>query len=301
MPKIISLINQKGGVGKTTSCVNLASYLAALGKHVLIVDIDPQANATSGIGVNHEEVEAHMYHVLIGDVHPEAAIRHTSLFSCDIIPSNSDLAGAAVELVNLPNREFKLHEVIKNIVTPYDYILIDSPPSLGLLTVNGLVAADEVIIPVQCEYYALEGLGQLLKTVDLIREHLGKDVKVKGALLTMHDRRNRLSRMVEKEVRRHFPGYVFDTVIPRNVELAEAPSFGKTILQYEPTSRGARSYRRLAEEFLQMESQLDVLLPPMLEEGENQEVRIMNQEEDVIIPAEAGIQMTRMELSEDVA
>ena len=254
MPKIISLVNQKGGVGKTTSCVNLASYLAALGKRVLVVDIDPQANATSGIGVNHETLEAHMYHVLIGQAHPEAAIRHTSLFSCDLLPSAPDLAGAAIELVGMQSREFKLLEALRSIVTPYDYILIDSPPSLGLLTVNGLVAADEIIIPVQCEYYALEGLGQLLKTVDLVREHLGKDIKVKGALLTMYDRRNRLARLVEKEVRRNFPGYVFDTVIPRNVELAEAPSFGKTILQYEPASRGARSYRQLAEEFLRIDT-----------------------------------------------
>ena len=254
MTKIISLVNQKGGVGKTTSCVNLASYLAALGKRVLVVDIDPQANATSGIGISHESLEAHMYHVLIGEAHPEAAIRRTSLFSCDILPSAPDLAGAAIELVGMERREFKLHEALKNIVTPYDYILIDSPPSLGLLTVNGLVAADEIIIPVQCEYYALEGLGQLLKTVDLVREHLGKDIKVMGALLTMYDKRNRLARLVEKEVRRNFSGYVFDTVIPRNVELAEAPSFGKTILQYEPASRGARSYRQLAEEFLRIES-----------------------------------------------
>jgi chromosome partitioning protein len=253
MAKIISLINQKGGVGKTTSCVNLASYLAALGKRVLVVDIDPQANATSGLGIDHGNVEAHMYHVLLGNVHPEGAIKHTSVFSCDILPSAPDLAGAAVELVSIDNREFRLREALEQIITPYDYILIDSPPSLGLLTVNGLVAADEVIIPVQCEYYALEGLGQLLKTIDLIREHLGRDIKVKGALLTMHDRRNRLSRQVEKEVRRNFPGYVFDTVIPRNVELAEAPSFGKTILQYEPTCKGARSYRRLAEEFIRIE------------------------------------------------
>ena len=241
--------------------MNLASYLAALGKRVLVVDIDPQANATSGFGMSPEEHEAHMYHVLIGEAHPEGAIRHTSLFSCDLIPSAPDLAGAAIELVGLPQREFKLREALIQVITPYDYILIDSPPSLGLLTVNGLVAADEILIPVQCEYYALEGLGQLLKTVDLIREHLGRDVKVKGALLTMHDRRNRLARQVEKEVRRNFPGYVFDTVIPRNVELAEAPSFGKTILQYDPTSRGARSYRQLAEEFLRIDTIEEPAIP----------------------------------------
>ena len=257
MAKIISLINQKGGVGKTTSCVNLASYLAAFGKRVLVVDIDPQANATSGLGVNHRDLEAHMYHVLLGDAHPEYAILPTPLFGYDILPSAPDLAGAAIELIDFSNREFKLHEALRLIGTPYDYILIDSPPSLGLLTVNGLVAADEVIIPVQCEYYALEGLGQLLKTIDLVREHLGKDIKVKGALLTMHDRRVRLSRQVEKEVRRNFSGYVFDTVIPRNVELAEAPSFGKTILQYAPVSYGARAYRQLAEEFLKIDATID--------------------------------------------
>ena len=254
MAKIISLINQKGGVGKTTSCVNLASYLAAFGKRVLVVDIDPQANATSGLGINHGELEAHMYHVLLGNAHPEYAIRPTQLFGYDVLPSAPDLAGAAIELIDFSNREFKLHEALQLIGTPYDYILIDSPPSLGLLTVNGLVAADEVIIPVQCEYYALEGLGQLLKTIDLVREHLGKVIKVKGALLTMHDRRVRLARQVEKEVRRNFPGYVFDTIIPRNVELAEAPSFGKTILQYAPISYGARSYRQLAEEFLRIDA-----------------------------------------------
>ncbi|OGZ33512.1 MAG: chromosome partitioning protein ParA [Candidatus Portnoybacteria bacterium RIFCSPLOWO2_12_FULL_39_9] len=253
MAQIISICSQKGGVGKSTSAINLLSYLAAMGKYVLLVDLDPQANATSGVGVNPEKTPLSLYHSLIGGILPEEIIRKTELFGYDLMPSSPDLAGAHIELVSLPNREFQLYEILRRVRTNYDYILIDCPPSLGLLTVNGLVAADEVIIPVQCEYYALEGLGQLLKTIELVHENLGRHLKIKGALLTMYDRRQKLSRQVRKEVERNFPGYVFENIIPRCVKLAEAPSFGKTILQYDPHSKGARAYQRLAQEIIKLE------------------------------------------------
>lgn len=253
MAKIIAFVNQKGGVGKTTSAVNLAAYLAAMGKYILLVDLDPQANATAGLGFEPESLDRNLYHSLIGQLHPQELIKKTNLFGYELIPSASDLAGAAVELVPLPNREFRLWQLLNAIRTNYDYIIIDSPPSLGLLTINGLVAADELIIPVQSEYYALEGLGQLLKTVNLIQENLGKDLKIKGALLTMYDKRNKLAQQVAKEVRLHFPGYVFETTIPRCVKLGEAPSFGKTILQHDASSQGGKAYRQLAEEILKME------------------------------------------------
>jgi len=253
MAQIISLVNQKGGVGKSTTAINLSGYLAALGKYVLLVDIDPQANATSGIGLNSQDIPLNLYHSLIGGLLPEEIIRRTALFGCDILPAAPDLAGATVELVSQNNREFKLYELLRRIRTDYDYILVDCPPSLGLLTINGLVAADEVIIPVQCEYYALEGLGQLLRTIELVQENLNSPTKIRGALLTMYDRRNKLSRQVRKEMERNFNSYVFEAIIPRCVKLAEAPSFGQSILQYDPHSKGARAYRRLAQELLELE------------------------------------------------
>lgn len=256
MAKVISLCNQKGGVGKSTTALNLAAYLAALGKYVLLLDLDPQANATSGFGFNPHLLEKNVYHGLIGETSPEEVIKKTPLFGCELLPASPDLAGAAIELVNVPSREFRLREFLQKIRANYDYVLIDSPPSLGLLTINGLTAADEVLIPVQCEYYALEGLSQLLKTVGLVRENLGVDIRVMGAVLTMYDRRNTLCRQVEKEVRRNFPYYVFDAVIPRNVELAEAPSHGKTILQYQPNSKGARAYKQLAEEIIKLDEKV---------------------------------------------
>lgn len=259
MAKIISFINQKGGVGKTTSAVNLAGYLAALGKYVLLVDLDPQANATSGLGFEPESLEKSLYHGLIGQKEAQELVKKTNIFGYELIPASADLAGAAVELVPISDREFKLLNTLNTVRTNYDYIIIDSPPSLGLLTINGLVAADEVIIPVQTEYYALEGLGQLLRTIGLIQENLGKDLKIKGALLTMYDKRNKLSQQVAKEVRLHFPGYVFETLIPRCVRLGEAPSFGKTILQYDAASKGGKAYRQLAEELLKMEEDKKLL------------------------------------------
>ncbi len=253
MARIISLVNQKGGVSKTTSSINVCAYLAALGKYVLLVDIDPQGNASSGIGVNTQTIPVNLYHSLVGGLLPEEVIRQTGLFGFDVMPAAPDLAGASIELVGEDNREFKLYELLRRIRTNYDYILIDCPPSLGLLTVNGLVAADEVIIPVQCEYYALEGLGQLLRTIELVQENLDSPIKVKGALMTMYDRRNRLSRQVRKEMERNFEGHVFETIIPRCVKLAEAPSFGQSILQYNPHSKGAKAYKQLAQEIINLD------------------------------------------------
>ncbi len=257
MAKIISIVNQKGGTGKTTTATNLAAFLAAMGKYILLVDLDPQANATSGLGFEPEALDKNLYHALVDNVYPEDVIRKTNLFGYDLVPAGEDLAGAAIELVNMPEREFKLYNLLHRVRTNYDYIIIDCPPSLGLLTINGLTAADEIIVPVQCEYYALEGLGQLLKTVNLIQDNLGRDLRIKGALLTMYDKRNKLSRQVAKEIRLHFPGYVFEAVIPRCIRLAEAPSFGKTIFQYEPNSFGGSAYRQLAQEIIGLDKEIN--------------------------------------------
>ncbi|OGI16587.1 MAG: chromosome partitioning protein ParA [Candidatus Moranbacteria bacterium RIFCSPHIGHO2_02_FULL_40_12b] len=255
MAKIISLVNQKGGVGKTTSAINLAGYLAAAGKFVLLVDLDPQGNASSGLGIDTRNLEKNLYHAMIGEANPHELIIKTDDFGHDVLPASRDLAGAGIELVQIDNREFKLYDVLRQIRTHYDYIIIDSPPSLGLLTINGLVASDEVIIPVQAEYYALEGLSQLLDTIELVKQNLQPELKVMGALLTMFDKRNRLNRQVIREVRDHFPGFVFDSVIPRSVRLAEAPSFGKSILHFDAFSKGARAYKNLVREILEKEKE----------------------------------------------
>jgi chromosome partitioning protein len=252
MARIIGIVNAKGGVGKTTTANNLGAYLAAKGKYVLLVDLDPQANATAGLGIRLADDHLNLYHSLINDTEPEAIIRKSSLFGFDILPAAESLAGATVELVDLTDREFRLKRVLDKIRTNYDYILIDNPPSLGLLTVNGLVAAEQVLIPVQCEYYALEGLSQLIKTIDLIRNSLNPQLKILGVLLTMYDKRNKLSQEVVKEVRKNFPGRVFETIIPRAISLAEAPSFGKTILQFDKDSKAADAYNQLAEEILKL-------------------------------------------------
>ena len=249
MARVITICNAKGGVGKTTTTLNLSAYLAAMGKYVLMVDMDPQANATTGIGLDGNP-ELSVYHCIVNDQSPAGLIKKTAMFGFDVLPASQDLAGANVELVTMEERESRLKKVLNAVRGDYDYILIDCPPSLGLLTVNGLAAAEQVIIPVQCEYYALEGLSQLLKTVELVRQGLNPDLQVMGVLLTMYDKRNQLSNQVMNEVHRNFPGRVFDAVIPRTVSLAEAPSFGKTILQFDPNSKAARSYRQLAEEVI---------------------------------------------------
>lgn len=250
MARIISICNQKGGVGKTTTSINLAAYLAALGKYVLLVDLDSQANATVGLGVTVREEEGNIYHALINDQNAAGFLKKTSIFGFDILPSAQSLAGATVELVSMQDRETRLKKVLDSLRMNYDYILIDCPPSLGLLTVNALAASERVLIPVQCEYYALEGLGQLLNTIELVRGGLNTDLQVLGVLLTMYDKRNQLSNQVLNEVVKNFPGRVFEAVVPRTVSLAEAPSFGKTILQFDPGSKAAKAYKQLAEEII---------------------------------------------------
>ena len=243
-------MNQKGGVGKTTTAVNLASYLAHLGKRVLLVDLDPQANATSGMGIDYNNVPFGLYEVLMGPNSMHDVKQATNIPNLNIVPSSQNLAGANIELAGHPEREFRLHNELADLKYDFDYIIIDSPPSLGLLTINGLVASNEVLIPVQCEYYALEGLGQLLNTVNLIKEHIKSDINILGAVMTMYDERSKLTREVFDELYRYFPHKIFRTVIPRNSKLAEAPSFGKSILHFDPQGIGARAYLRLAREIL---------------------------------------------------
>ncbi len=251
MAKVISVVNQKGGVGKTTTAVNLAAGLAELGKFVLLVDLDPQANATSGLGVNHNELIKGLYHSLINEHSVHDVIVNSKHEGLRIVPATQDLAGANVELVNMDRREFKLDDILSQTKHAYDYIIIDCPPSLGILTLNGLVAADHILIPVQAEYYALEGLGQLLKTIDLVKENVKPELTVLGAVLTMFDSRNRLSEEVLHELYKYFPNNIFRSVIPRTVRLAEAPSYGKSIFHYEPSGKGAKAYERLAREFME--------------------------------------------------
>lgn len=253
MAKTIGFVNQKGGVGKTTSTINVARYLAELGKRVLLVDLDPQGNASSGLGINARAMNKNLYHAMVGGLPPQEIILQTETDNFHVIPAAQDLAGAEIEMVHLEGREYRLQNVLRQIKPYYDYILIDSPPSLGLLTINGLVASDEVVIPVQTEYYALEGLSQLLGTIELVRERLQPNLKICGALLTLFDRRNRLARQVVSEVRNHFPGPVFESVIPRSIRLAEAPSFGKSILDFDAFSKGARAYKAVAKEIISRE------------------------------------------------
>ncbi|PIR13305.1 chromosome partitioning protein ParA [Candidatus Falkowbacteria bacterium CG11_big_fil_rev_8_21_14_0_20_39_10] len=254
MGKIISIVNQKGGVGKTTTAVNLAAYLAHLGKQVLLVDIDPQANATSGIGIEHQKLEHGIYEALIGHKPVYEIIKRTLQNSFHIAPATLSLAGAGIELVNMEDREYRLANIIKQVKDEYDYIIIDGPPSLGLLTVNSLVAADEILIPIQSEYYALEGVGQLLETIGLVQHNLKPELGIMGAVITMFDKRNRLSSSVMNELYQYFPNRVFRSVIPRSVRLAEAPSFGRSILHYDPKSKGGRAYERLARELINLEN-----------------------------------------------
>ncbi|MGB9763317.1 MAG: ParA family protein [Minisyncoccia bacterium] len=250
MAKIIAICNQKGGVGKTTTTINLGSFLAYYGRKTLIVDFDPQANTTSGLGLDYTKLSKTIYQNLLFDIHPKETIIQTPIFGLDLFPASPHLIGAQVELNNFENKELKLKQLLNIIKDEYHYILIDLPPSLGILTINGLVAADYVLIPLQTEFFALDGLYQLLNTIDLIRRNLDEDLKILGAVLTLYDKRNRLDRLVVKNIIRHFPGYVFNAIIPRSVALAEAPSFGQSILQYNPRSEGARAYRQLAEEVI---------------------------------------------------
>lgn len=252
MAHIVSVVNQKGGVGKTTTSMNLAAYLAHCGKYVLLVDLDPQGNASSGFGHDITALPG-TYEALTDIEKTKHYIVSTAHAGLSILPGSANLAGAQVELVNEFNRERKLEQALLTVRNDYDYIIIDNPPSLGLLTINGLVASDSVLVPVQAEYYALEGLGQLMQTVNLVREHLKPDLNIMGAVITMFDPRTNLSNQVLQELYKHFPGKIFRSVIPRSVRLAEAPSFGKSILHYDPASKAAKAYERLAREFLERE------------------------------------------------
>lgn len=247
---VIAVVNQKGGVGKTTTAMNLAAQLAEFGKSVLLVDMDPQANATSGLGFSKETVSHGVYEALAGQRRPHDVVLNTTHAGLRLLPATPNLAGANIELVDVERREHRLSDLLAEMKHGYDYIIIDSPPSLGLLTINGLVAADELLIPVQAEYYALEGLGQLLRTIELIRTHIKPELAVLGAVITMFDQRTRLSTDIMNELYKYFPDTIFRSVIPRTVRLAEAPSFGKTIIQYDPGGKGSRAYERLAKEIL---------------------------------------------------
>jgi chromosome partitioning protein len=248
LPRVISIANQKGGVGKTTTSVNLGAALAEAGNRVLVIDLDPQGNATSGLGIQHRDLEGSVYDVIINDKSLEDCTEPTAVRNLFVVPATIDLAGAEIELVPAFSREMKLKKAIKEVTDDYDYVLIDCPPSLGLLTVNALAASDDVIVPVQCEYYALEGLMQLLKNVGLVKNNLNEKLNVRGILLTMFDARTKLSEQVASEVINNSGVKVYSTVIPRTVRLSEAPSFGQPIITFDPTSRGAIAYRELAKE-----------------------------------------------------
>lgn len=249
MSKIVSLANQKGGVGKTTTAINLGACLAACERRVLIVDLDPQANATSGFG-KAKNLEQSVYRVLVDGLDMRDIIQPTEIPTLHVAPSSVDLVGAEVELSDMPGREFRLHQALESVARGYDYVFVDSPPSLGLLTVNGLAAADSVLVPMQCEYFALEGVSQLLDTIDRVRDALNDKLDIEGIVLTMYDDRTNLARQVAEEVRGHFGDKVYQTVIPRNVRLGEAPSFGKPIILYDIRSRGSEAYLNLATEFI---------------------------------------------------
>ena len=255
MGKVISVANQKGGVGKTTTAVNLSALLAKKGKKVLLIDTDPQGNATSGVGVD-KTVSFSVYDVLVDDVEIENTLQLTEMKNLEVCPSNINVAGAEVQLVSKENREYKLKEKIEKIKNDYDYVIIDCPPSLGLVTLNAFTASDSVLIPIQCEYYALEGLGQLINTINLVKKRLHKELVIEGALLTMYDARTNLSNQVVKEVKNFFDDKVYKTVIPRNVKLSEAPSYGMPICMYDARSKGSRCYDKFAKEFIKKNEDL---------------------------------------------
>ena len=250
MAKIVAIANQKGGVGKTTTAVNLSSCVAALGKKTLIVDLDPQGNTTTGYGIPKRSVDVGTYELLIGEAEAKDAIRKTE-FRTDVIGSNTRLAGAGLEMIDLPGRESRLRKALASVQKDYDFIFVDCPPSLELLTLNALCAADTVLVPVQCEYYALEGLSDLLSTIRIVKRSLNPEIALEGVVLTMYDGRTNLSMQVAEEVKRHFPGQVYATVIPRNVRLSEAPSHGKPVCAYDALSRGAEAYDQLARELVE--------------------------------------------------
>ena len=251
MAKTIAIFNQKGGVGKTTTNVNLSACLAKLNKRILVIDIDPQGNTTSGFGINKEEMEWSIYHSLIDEVNIKETIVDLEIKNLYLAPSNVELAGAEIELTKNNNRELSLKRAINEVKNEYDYIFIDCPPSLGLLTINALAAADSVVIPIQCEYYALEGVSQLMNTIKLVKKSLNQQLNIEGVVLSMFDGRTNLSIQVVDEVKRYFRSKVYTTIIPRNVRLAEAPSYGLSIIDYDPKSKGAQAYMNLAEEFLE--------------------------------------------------
>lgn len=255
MGKSIAIFNQKGGVGKTTTAVNFSAALAEKGKRVLLIDNDPQGNLTSGVGVDKNSLEKSIYHVLINEASIEDVILHTSFERLDILPGSVDLAGAEIELIDFEDREFLLKKQIIKVKDLYDYIIVDCPPSLGLLTINALVAVDSVLIPIQCEYYALEGVSQLVNTFNLVKKSINSNLEIQGVLLSMFDGRTNLSIQVVEEVKKYFKQLVYATIIPRNIRLAEAPSFGLPIIHYDRKSKGAESYLELADEFLDLEEE----------------------------------------------
>ncbi len=253
MARVIALANQKGGVGKTTTAINLGASLAKMGSSTLLIDVDPQGNATSGIGLTKQNIETCIYNSLIDDTPLKEIILNTDWENLEVAPATIQLAGAEIELVSVVSREEKLKKAILPVINEYDFIIIDCPPSLGLLTLNALNAAHGVMIPIQCEYYALEGLGQLMNTINIVRKHLNESLNIEGVVLTMYDTRTNLSEQVAEEVRGYFKHYVYNTVIPRNVRLSEAPSYGKHILEYDPRSKGASLHLALAREVLKNE------------------------------------------------
>ncbi|WP_425449833.1 ParA family protein [Dethiothermospora halolimnae] len=251
MGKVVAIFNQKGGVGKTTTNVNLSACLAKIGKKILVIDIDPQGNTTSGFGIDKNTVEYSIYDTLMGEINIKDTIIETAYRNLFLIPSNVDLAGSEIELTTREKRELALKSSISNIIEDYDFIFIDCPPSLGLLTINSLVASDSVLIPIQCEYYALEGVSSLMNTIKMVKKGLNSNLEIEGVVLSMFDGRTNLSIQVVDEVKKYFRGSVYTTIIPRNVRLAEAPSYGIPVIEYDPKSKGAKAYMELAEEFIE--------------------------------------------------
>lgn len=250
MAKVLGVINVKGGTGKSTTSINLGAYLAAFGKRILLIDLDPQANTTIGLGIHLDKDHFNIYHALVSEVEPGALIKKTSIFNLDILPSSENLAGANVELVEFKNRELQLKKVLGKVKDDYDFVLIDCLPSVGILSINALSASDYILIPVQAEFFALSGLEELLTVVDLVKKYLNPELKILGVVMTMFDKRSQLNRDIINQIHKSFPGYVFNAVIPRQISFAEAPVYGKSILQHDPYSKGARAYRNLAIEVL---------------------------------------------------